>query len=214
MDTKIAGVFEHEHDASQAIEELKRRGFYTDDISVIARNTRQADAIADDTGTRVPEGLASGAATGGFLGGLTGLLAGIGALAIPGIGPILAAGPIAATLAGAAVGAGTGGLVGGLIGLGIPEDEARSYNKEIDAGRILLMVDAEAERASEVQEVFHSHHSLNAGTLPEPPEPRSMALPEREPITAEDMADAAAHGHGREGRKDTGLDTMNAGRAQ
>lgn len=162
MNKKIVGVFHNEHEASEAIRDLKRQGFLTEDISVIARNKDDVESISDETGTKAPEGLATGAATGGLLGGVTGLLAGIGALAIPGIGPIIAAGPIAATLAGAAVGAGTGGLVGGLIGLGFPEEEAESYNSYIDEGRILVMVDVDSSRAGTVYSVFRNHNSANA----------------------------------------------------
>ncbi|OMF96164.1 hypothetical protein BK146_15015 [Paenibacillus sp. FSL R7-0333] len=211
MNKKIVGVFHTEHEASRAIEDLKAHGFLTEDISVIARNKRDVEAINDETGTKVPEGLATGAATGGLLGGVTGLLAGIGALAIPGIGPIIAAGPIAATLTGVAVGAGTGGLVGGLIGLGIPEDEAASYDNYVDEGRILVMVDADISREKDVYTVFRNHNSANAdrymrdagtaGTAAEMNAPRDSVT---------DAVDAAFNGSGLEGRHDRGLDTMNS----
>ncbi|OMD36473.1 hypothetical protein BSK56_32120 [Paenibacillus borealis] len=209
MNKKIVGVFYTEHEASRAIEDLKSQGFLTEDISVIARNKDDVDAINNEMGTKAPEGMASGAAAGGLLGGVTGLLAGIGALAIPGIGPILAAGPIAATLAGAAVGAGTGGLVGGLIGLGIPEDEAESYDNYVDEGRILVMVDADNTRAEEVYSVFRSHNSANADRYMDD----NMAAGDvtgtaRNSVT--DTVDAAFNGSGLEGRQDTGLDTMNS----
>ena len=209
MNKKIVGVFYTEHEASRAIEDLKDRGFLTEDISVIARNKQDVDAINDETGTKAPEGMASGAATGGILGGVTGLLAGIGALAIPGIGPIIAAGPIAATLAGAAVGAGTGGLVGGLIGLGIPEDEAESYDNYVDEGRILVMVDADDTRASDVYSVFRSHNSANADRyMDETMTTGDATDTARQSVS--DTVDAAFNGSGLEGRDDTGLDTMNS----
>ncbi|NQX47352.1 general stress protein [Paenibacillus tritici] len=206
MNKKIVGVFHTEHEASRAIEDLKAHGFLTEDISVIARNRRDAEAINEETGTKAPEGLASGAATGGILGGVTGLLAGIGALAIPGIGPIIAAGPIAATLTGVAVGAGTGGLVGGLIGLGIPEDEAASYDNDVDEGRILVMVDADNKRESEVYSVFRNHNSANADRYMTDTSAAGDAP--RDSVT--DAVDAAFNGSGLEGRHDTGLDTMNS----
>ncbi|QSF45902.1 YsnF/AvaK domain-containing protein [Paenibacillus tianjinensis] len=209
MNKKIVGVFHNEHEASRAIEDLKSRGFLTEDISVIARDKRDVDAISDETGTKAPEGMASGAATGGLLGGVTGLLAGIGALAIPGIGPIIAAGPIAATLAGAAVGAGTGGLVGGLIGLGIPEDEAESYDNYVDEGRILVMVDADSSRANDVYDVFRNHNSANADRyLDNNVTTETAEESARGSVT--DTVDAAFNGSGLEGRNDTGLDTMNS----
>lgn len=209
MNKKIVGVFYTEHEASRAIEDLKSHGFLTEDISVIARNKRDVEAISDETGTKAPEGMASGAATGGILGGVTGLLAGIGALAIPGIGPIIAAGPIAATLTGVAVGAGTGGLVGGLIGLGIPEDEAESYDNYVDEGRILVMVDADNTRASDVYSVFRNHNSANADRYADDYNTTADAADAaRHSVT--DTVDAAFNGSGLEGRDDTGLDTMNS----
>ena len=161
MEKKIVGVFETEHEASQAIGELQRRGVPTDAISIIAKDDRDVEAVTEETGTKAPEGVATGAATGGVLGGVAGLLAGIGALAIPGIGPILAAGPIAATLAGAAVGAGAGGLVGGLIGLGIPEEEAKEYESYVDQGRILVLVEA-GRQDTDIYDIFRTNQSLNA----------------------------------------------------
>lgn len=162
MDKKIVGAFNTEQKATRAIEDLKQQGYSTDDISVIAKDRDDVNAVTDETETKAPEGLASGAATGGVLGGVTGLLAGLGALAIPGIGPIIAAGPIAATLTGAAVGAGAGGLVGGLIGLGIPEDEAREYDEYVEEGRILVMVEVDDDRSGSVYETFRRNNSLNA----------------------------------------------------
>lgn len=211
MNKKIVGVFHTEHEASRAIEDLKAHGFLTEDISVIARNKRDVEAINDETGTKVPEGLATGAATGGLLGGVTGLLAGIGALAIPGIGPIIAAGPIAATLTGVAVGAGTGGLVGGLIGLGIPEDEAASYDNYVDEGRILVMVDADIAREKDVYTVFRNHNSANADHYMRDTGPAGTAADMNAPRdSVTDAVDAAFNGSGLEGRHDTGLDTMNS----
>jgi uncharacterized membrane protein len=161
---KIVGVFQSEQEAVKAIESLKRQGYTSDDISIVARNKDEVAAVADQTGTKAPEGLATGAATGGLLGGAAGLLAGLGLLAIPGIGPILAAGPIAATLTGAAVGAGAGGLVGGLIGLGIPEDEARQYNNYVDQGNILVLVNSHVDRDPYAYDTFRQNNSLNSNS--------------------------------------------------
>ncbi|WP_138493632.1 YsnF/AvaK domain-containing protein [Paenibacillus pinistramenti] len=166
MTQKIVGVFTTEQDATNAIQDLKNLGYRAEDISVIGKNKDDLNDIHEETGTKAPEGMATGAATGGVLGGIAGLLAGLGALAIPGIGPILAAGPIAATLTGAAVGAGTGGLVGGLVGLGIPEDEAEEYNANVKSGRILVMVDANEIQKNEVYSLFRDHHSMNSSHYP------------------------------------------------
>lgn len=162
MTEKIIGVFDTEQEATRAIESLQSQGFTNDEISVITKDRDDLKHISEDTGTMAPEGVATGAATGGVVGGITGLLAGIGALAIPGIGPILAAGPIAATLTGAAIGVGAGGLVGGLIGLGIPEDEARDYEGYIDSGKILVLVDDNG-RGRDIHTVFRGNRSLNSG---------------------------------------------------
>lgn len=162
MTDKIIGVFDTEQEATRAIESLQAQGIKSDEISVITRDKDEQKSISEDTGTMAPEGVATGAATGGVVGGVTGLLAGIGALAIPGIGPILAAGPIAATLTGAAIGVGAGGLVGGLIGLGIPEDEARDYEGYIDSGKILVLVDDNG-RGRDIHTIFSGNRSLNAG---------------------------------------------------
>jgi uncharacterized membrane protein len=133
----IAGIFETEQEAILAVEDLKRQGYNAEDISVISNNREDVDLITEETGTKAGEGAATGAVTGGTFGGLTGLLAGVGALAIPSIGPIVAAGPIAAAL----TGAGVGGLSGALIGMGIPEDEAKHYDKLVKEGKILVLVD-------------------------------------------------------------------------
>lgn len=161
MTQRIVGAFSTEQEATRAIEDLKQQGYGTEDISVIAKDRKEMSTINEETGTKAPEGLASGAATGGVLGGVTGLLAGLGALAIPGIGPIVAAGPIAATLTGAAVGAGAGGLVGGLIGLGIPEEEAEEYDEFVEEGRILVLVETDDERSNNVYDTFRRNNTLN-----------------------------------------------------
>ncbi|MBB6672106.1 general stress protein [Cohnella nanjingensis] len=169
---KIVGVFTTEQEAIRAIEGLKRQGYTSDDISVVGKNKDDIYGVTNETGTKAPEGATAGAATGGVVGGATGLLASLGLLAIPGIGPILAAGPIAATLAGLAVGAGTGGIVGGLIGTGIPADEAKQYDAYVKDGRILVLVDsradhdtafdARADRDRDVYDTFRDNRSLNA----------------------------------------------------
>src|SRR3954469_13743242 len=109
--------------AEQIVERLQSSGFSSSEISVLLPDTEGKHDIGHVKATKAPEGATTGATTGGVTGGVLGLLAGIGALAIPGVGPLIAAGPIMAALSGAAIGGATGGLVGGLIGLGIPEIE-------------------------------------------------------------------------------------------
>lgn len=159
---KIVGVFYSEREAVNAIDSLKAQGYDSSEISVLSKNKADLAAVTRETGTKASDGAVSGAATGGALGGAAGLLAGLGLLAIPGIGPILAAGPIVATLTGAAVGAGAGGLVGSLIGLGIPEIEAKRYDGYINDGRILVLVDSDAERKDKAYRAFRDNNTLNS----------------------------------------------------
>ncbi|WP_100330308.1 general stress protein [Bacillus xiapuensis] len=137
----IVGVYDDHTEAIAAIEDLKRQGYRSDEISIISKDQREVEDVEESTDTEVEEGAATGAATGGVLGGLAGIAAGAGALAIPGIGPVVAAGPIVAGLTGAAAGAGAGGLTGALIGMGIPEEDAQRYNKEVKAGKMIVLVD-------------------------------------------------------------------------
>jgi uncharacterized membrane protein len=163
MDKKIVGVFHTHDEAIRAIQSLKNQGYDSEDISVIAKDKDEVRNIEGATDTKTEEGLATGATTGGILGGLTGLLVGIGALAIPGIGPLVAAGPIAATLGGAVMGAGAGGIVGALVGLGIPEEQATKYEEYLNQGEILVLVDADASREAGVYDTFRANNTLNSG---------------------------------------------------
>lgn len=139
--SRVVGSYRSEEQAIEAIEDLKRSGHRPEDISVLSKSEEETKNVTEETGTHAGEGAATGALAGGALGGLGGVLAGIGALAIPGIGPIVAAGPIVAGLTGAAAGAGVGGLAGALIGMGIPEDEAKDYENRFNEGEILVMVE-------------------------------------------------------------------------
>jgi uncharacterized membrane protein len=140
--------------AEQIIERLQSSEFPSSEISLLAPDTGGQHDIGPVKATKAPEGATTGAATGGVTGGVIGLLAGIGALAIPGVGPLIAAGPIMAALSGAAIGGATGGLVGGLIGLGIPEIEAKRYEEKLKSGNYLIAVhtrdDDEEDRAKEI----------------------------------------------------------------
>lgn len=133
-------VYESEQEAAAAIVVLIDRGYNKKDISVFGRTHKHVNLIADETDTEVEENAVTGAITGGALGGVTGLLVGLGALIIPGIGPIVAAGPIAASLIGALTGAGLGGLTGALVGLEISDDEAEYYGNSVEDGKILVLV--------------------------------------------------------------------------
>jgi hypothetical protein len=134
---------------------LRDAGFASNDISALFPDKETTRDFAHEKNTKAPEGAATGAGTGGVVGGALGWLAGIGALAIPGAGPFIAAGPIMAALSGAAVGAAVGGIAGGLIGLGIPELEAKRYEGKIKAGNILLSVHTEdSEEISQAEKIF------------------------------------------------------------
>lgn len=148
MAKHVVGYYDTEAEAIEAIEELKRQGYGPQNISVISKNVSDVDIVSNETGANAMEGAITGVAAGGALGGLGGVIMGLGALAIPGIGPVVAAGPIAAGLTGLATGVMVGGIVGALIGMGIPEDEAKLYNEQFEAGKILIMV-AEDKRGSE-----------------------------------------------------------------
>jgi len=139
-------VFCIAHTEAQAIaivDQLRAAGFSHNDISVLFPDRTGTKDFAHEQHTKAPEGAATGAGTGGVLGGALGWLVGIGALAIPGLGPFIAAGPILAALSGAAAGAALGGVTGALIGMGIPEYEAKRYEGKIKEGNILISVHAE-----------------------------------------------------------------------
>jgi len=142
-------------EAEAIVDRLKAARFSNNDISVLLPDTRGTRDFAHQNSTKAPEGAATGAGTGLAVGGTLGWLAGIGALAIPGLGPFIAAGPIMAALSGAAVGTAVGGLTGALIGMGIPEYEAKQYEGKLINGRALISVHAEnSEQADRAQQIF------------------------------------------------------------
>src|SRR6266446_4744777 len=132
-----------ETQAVMIVDRLKAAGFSHNDISVLFPDTTSTKDFAHEQHTKAPEGAATGAGTGVLLGGALGWLVGIGALAIPGLGPFIAAGPIMAALSGAAAGGVLGGVTGALIGLGMPEYEAKRYEGKIQKGRVLISVHTE-----------------------------------------------------------------------
>ncbi len=129
-----------EGQANQIVDNLTKSGFSSNDISVLFPDKTTTHEFSHENNTKAPEGAVTGAATGGVLGGTLGLLVGIGALAIPGVGPLIAAGPLLAALSGVAAGVTVGGITGGLIGLGIPELEAKRYENRIAEGNILISI--------------------------------------------------------------------------
>jgi hypothetical protein len=137
--TSVFGIYHGAVAADTGVESLVQAGFASDDISVLLSDLTSR-ALAHEKHTKAPEGTAAGATTGGVLGGTLGLLAGIGAIAIPGIGPFIAAGPIMATLAGVGAGGAVGGIIGALSGLGVPEYEAKRYEGRVKGGGVLVSV--------------------------------------------------------------------------
>lgn len=158
--------------ADRIVDDLKAAGFLSNDISALFADTSTSHEFAHEMNTKAPEGAIAGAGTGGVLGGALGWIAGIGALAIPGAGPFIAAGPIMAALSGAAIGAAVGGITGGLIGMGIPEIEAKRYEGMLQEGNILLSVHTEnAQQIELATEIFTRNRGRDICATDEAPTP-------------------------------------------
>ncbi len=154
--TAAFGIYRDRLSVESAVDALRQAGFRNTDISVLFPENEGTKDFAHEKSTKVPEGTATGAGTGAVIGGGLGWLAGIGALAIPGVGPFIAAGPIMAALAGIGVGGAIGGIAGALVGMGIPEYEAKRYEGRVKEGGILLSVHCDSsdwtKRAKEILE--------------------------------------------------------------
>jgi len=138
--TAAFGIYSSNSAAEVAVDRLNAAGFSNQDVSVLMADRKGSKDFAAEKNTKAPEGATAGVGVGGAVGGTLGLLAGLGALAIPGVGPLIAAGPIMGALAGLGVGGTVGGLVGALVGLGIPEYEAKRYEGRVKDGGVLLSV--------------------------------------------------------------------------
>jgi hypothetical protein len=138
--TAVFGIYPNRANAEEAVDALRQAGFRNSDVSALLPDNVGTKDFAHEKKTKAPEGTAAGAATGGILGGALGWLAGIGSLAIPGVGPFIAAGPIMGALAGVGAGGAVGGMIGALVGMGMPEYEAKRYEGRVRAGGILLSV--------------------------------------------------------------------------
>ena len=153
--TAAFGIFPSHSAAEAAVDRLHAAGFSNDDVSVLMADKQGSKDFAAEKNTKAPEGTTAGVLGGGTLGGTLGLLAGIGALAIPGVGPLIAAGPIMGALAGLGIGGAVGGLVGALVGMGIPEYEAKRYEGRVNDGGILVSVHCESsEEISRAKDVL------------------------------------------------------------
>jgi hypothetical protein len=165
--TAVFGIYSTAGQAEAAVDHLVGAGFSNADISVLLPDNQSTKDFAHEKHTKAPEGTTTGVAAGGVIGGTLGLLAGIGALAIPGVGPLIAAGPIMGALAGVGAGGAVGGLVGALVGMGLPEYEAKRYQGRVKTGGVLLSVhcdtSAEITRAKESLKTTGAEDIASAG---------------------------------------------------
>src|SRR5215469_12530602 len=178
----VYGIYPTIASAEAAVDRLRGAGFANSDVSVLMEDNESTRQFAHEKATKAPEGTTTGATTGGVVGGTLGLLAGVGALAIPGVGPFIAAGPIMGALAGLGVGGAVGGLIGALVGMGIPEYEAKRYEGRVKQGGALLSVHCDtsdeisrtkdllketgAEDISSAGEKAVSSHDVHTDTAP------------------------------------------------
>ena len=153
----VVGLIDHLEEAEAAVRELTASGFRREDISLVASDRRDERGAEFESDGEAAEGAAYGATGGAVLGGIGGLLVGLGALAIPGFGPLIAAGPLVAALTGAAVGAGVGGMVGGLMQMGVPEEEAHLYAEGVRRGGSLVIVNASRDGDWTAVDILQRH---------------------------------------------------------
>lgn len=153
--TAVFGIYKSSPAAERAVDAILAAGFANNDISVLLPGKQSTKEFAHEKNTKVPEGTTAGVTAGGAIGGTLGLLAGIGTLAIPGLGPFIAAGPIMASLAGLGVGGAVGGIIGALVGMGIPEYEAKRYQGRVQDGGVLLSVHCDgSEEISRAKDIL------------------------------------------------------------
>ncbi|MGO4502710.1 MULTISPECIES: hypothetical protein [unclassified Dyella] len=168
MQTSVYCMARTSEQAEVILLELKQAGFTNNDISALLPDRRGTKDFAHEHNTKAPEGATAGGIAGMGVGAALGWLAGVGALAIPGVGPFIAAGPIMAALSGAAVGTATGGVVGSLVGLGMPEFEAKRYDAKIREGNILISVHTESGKQKDVaKDVFKRNNADDISTASE-----------------------------------------------
>jgi hypothetical protein len=165
--TAVFGIYRDRVQAERGVDTLLENGFRKEDISVLLPDNVGTKDFAHEKQTKAPEGTTTGVVAGGAIGGTLGLLAGIGAIAIPGLGPFIAAGPIMAALAGIGSGGVVGGLIGALVGMGIPEYEAKRYEGLVKEGGLLLSVHCDnsdwVKRAKDILERTGAHDIASAG---------------------------------------------------
>jgi hypothetical protein len=166
--------------ADDIVGQLRSANFSNNDISVLFPDKDSTRDFAHEKNTKAPEGAVTGAGTGGVIGGALGWVAGIGMLAIPGVGPFIAAGPVMAALGGAAIGAAAGGIAGGLIGMGIPELEAKRYEGKVKAGNLLISVHTESSvEISRAKDIFTNAGAQDICTTGEASTPKENKAADR-----------------------------------
>ncbi len=181
MEKVVMCIVQNQNQAESIVGQLQGAGFSNNDISVLFPDKQGTKDFAHEQNTKAPEGAVAGVGAGGVFGGALGLLAGIGALAIPGLGPFIAAGPLLAAMSGAAAGAAVGGITGALIGMGIPEIEAKRYEGKIKGGNILISVHAESSDAvKRAEDIFKAERaedicSTSEASVPKAKESRPHA---------------------------------------
>ena len=174
MKKAVMCIVQDRVEAEAIVGQLQRAGFSNDDISVLFPNKQGTRDFAHEHNTKAPEGAIAGVGAGGVVGGTLGLLAGVGALAIPGLGPFIAAGPLLAALSGVAAGATVGGVAGALVGMGIPEIEAKRYEGKIRGGNLLISVHAEtADAQKRAETIFKTARADDVCMAGEASVPRS-----------------------------------------
>ena len=172
--TAVFGIYPTGESAERAVDSLIAAGFANSSISVLLPDSRSTSEFAHEKETKAPEGATAGVTTGGVIGGTLGVLAGVGALAIPGIGPFIAAGPIMAGLAGLGVGGALGGLVGALVGMGIPEYEAKRYEGRVKGGGTLLSVHCDtSDQISRAKDLLKGTGAEDIASTAEASSPRA-----------------------------------------
>ena len=170
----VLGLVSNHAQAETIVNDLRNSGFANNDISALFPDKSGSRDFAHEHNTKAPEGAVAGASAGGAIGGTLGLLAGIGALAIPGLGPFIAAGPILAALSGVAAGAAVGGVTGALVGMGIPE--AKQFEGKIKGGNILLSVHvADGDLRTRAKKILERHGATDVVTVGEESVPARKA---------------------------------------
>ena len=195
--TAVFGIYPSRLAVEEAVEHLRGAGFRSTDISVLFPENQGTKDFAHEKNTKAPEGVTTGAVAGGITGGVLGWLTGIGALAIPGLGPMIAAGPIVAALAGVGAVGALGGFIGALVGMGVPEYEAKRYEGRIREGGILLSVHCDASdwvrRAKEVltntgaQDIGSAGEKSGDFANADKPMPRVRTASSGAPVTDEEL---------------------------